>query len=163
MNMNLKKLLAFGLIALTLTGCGGNKKESVGGQDVEIAEVAGSAAYFRTNVNCVIYFEYDSDAVTPEAKIRLDEQIEFMKKYPETKYTIEGNCDVRGTVEYNLALGERRANAVCKYIVDQGISSDRILVKSNGKSCASDGGSEEMYAKDRNATTICTVDSPETN
>jgi peptidoglycan-associated lipoprotein len=76
----------------------------------------------------------------------------LLKKYPKVKVQIEGHCDERGTIEYNLALGERRANSTKKYLISLGISADRISTISYGKERPLDPGhNEEAWAKNRRA------------
>jgi peptidoglycan-associated lipoprotein len=82
----------------------------------------------------------------------LRENAAFLKKNPKMKIQIEGHCDERGTVEYNLALGERRANNTKRYLVSLGITSDRISTISFGKEMPLDPGhNEEAWAKNRRA------------
>jgi peptidoglycan-associated lipoprotein len=79
------------------------------------------------------YFDYDKADIRPDARASLSTTADFLKKYPSIKATIEGHCDERGSTEYNLALGVRRANAVKEYIVSLGVSVDRISTVSFGK------------------------------
>src|SRR5581483_7007035 len=71
------------------------------------------------------YFDYDKSDLRPDARSALNQTADFLKKYPEAKVTVEGHCDERGSTEYNLGLGDRRANAVKQYLVSLGISADR--------------------------------------
>ena len=99
-----------------------------------------------------IYFDYDKYAVKTESRDTLKKIADKLTAKPGLKIVIEGNCDERGTVEYNLALGERRANAAMKYLVTLGIDSGRIATLSNGKEKPVDPGhTEESWAKNRNA------------
>jgi peptidoglycan-associated lipoprotein len=79
------------------------------------------------------YFDYDKSDLRPDARSALNQTADFLKKYPEAKVTVEGHCDERGSTEYNLGLGDRRANAVKQYLVSLGISADRINTVSYGK------------------------------
>jgi len=79
------------------------------------------------------YFDYDSAEIRPDARQALRKTADFLKKYPQMRVTIEGHCDERGSTEYNLALGDRRANAVKQYMVSLGISADRFNTVSFGK------------------------------
>jgi peptidoglycan-associated lipoprotein len=79
------------------------------------------------------YFDYDKADIRPDARTALSKTADFLKNYPRFKVTIEGHCDERGSTEYNLALGVRRANAVKEYIVSLGVSVDRISTVSFGK------------------------------
>jgi peptidoglycan-associated lipoprotein len=79
------------------------------------------------------YFDYDKADIRPDARAALAATADFLKNYPRFKVTIEGHCDERGSTEYNLGLGDRRANAVKQYIVSLGVSADRISTVSFGK------------------------------
>jgi len=79
------------------------------------------------------YFDYDKADIRPDARASLSTTADFLKKYPSIKATIEGHCDERGSTEYNLGLGDRRANAVKQYLVSLGISADRLGTVSFGK------------------------------
>ncbi len=79
------------------------------------------------------YFDYDSAAIRPDAREALQKTADFLKAYPNTRITIEGHCDERGSTEYNLALGQRRANAVKEYLVSLGIPADHLSTTSWGK------------------------------
>ncbi|HTI36175.1 MAG TPA: peptidoglycan-associated lipoprotein Pal [Vicinamibacterales bacterium] len=79
------------------------------------------------------YFDLDSSQIRGDATGALQKDAEWMKRWPSTKVTIEGHCDSRGSSEYNLALGDRRAKAVQDYLVSLGISADRIQTVSKGK------------------------------
>ncbi len=79
------------------------------------------------------YFDYDSAEIRDDAKAALRKDADFFKKYPTMRITIEGHCDERGSTEYNLALGDRRASAVKSYLVGLGIPADRLNTVSYGK------------------------------
>jgi peptidoglycan-associated lipoprotein len=99
-----------------------------------------------------IHFDFDKYNIRSDDISTLNNIIAFLKKYPSVKVAIEGNCDERGTEEYNLALGQRRANAALKYIVASGIASSRIETVSYGESRPVDSRHcEEAWAKNRNA------------
>lgn len=85
------------------------------------------------NIGDRVFFGYDRYDLTPEAQRTLELQAEWMKRYPAVSLTIEGHCDERGTREYNLALGERRANAVKSYMTALGIEPTRVNTISYGK------------------------------
>jgi peptidoglycan-associated lipoprotein len=102
-----------------------------------------------------IHFDFDKYDIRRADEEILKENAVFLKKNPKMKIQIEGHCDERGTVEYNLALGERRANNTKKYLVSLGIPSDRISAISYGKERPFDKGhSEEAWAKNRRAHII---------
>jgi peptidoglycan-associated lipoprotein len=107
---------------------------------------------FETKLLKDIYFEFDKYDIRPKDEGVLKENAAWLKKNPNTKVQIEGHCDERGTVEYNLALGERRANYTKKYLVSLGIAPDRISTISYGKERPLDPGhNEEAWAKNRRA------------
>jgi peptidoglycan-associated lipoprotein len=102
-----------------------------------------------------IHFDFDKYDIRPGDAEILKENGALLKKYPKVKIQIEGHCDERGTIEYNLALGERRANSTKKYLTSLGISPDRISTISYGKEKPLDPGhNEEAWAKNRRAHTI---------
>lgn len=80
-----------------------------------------------------VFFDYDRYSIRPSETAALKKDIKFYKDYPKTKIIIEGHCDERGSMEYNIALGQRRADAVRTYLIDAGISADRISTVSYGK------------------------------
>lgn len=79
------------------------------------------------------FFDFDRYVIREDARGTLQANAEWLRRWSSTRLTIEGHCDARGTSEYNLALGERRANAVKEYLVSLGVSSDRLLVVSKGE------------------------------
>jgi peptidoglycan-associated lipoprotein len=79
------------------------------------------------------YFDYDKADLRPDARTALSKTADFLKNYPRFKVTIEGHCDERGSTEYNLGLGDRRANAVKQFLVSAGVSADRVSTVSFGK------------------------------
>jgi peptidoglycan-associated lipoprotein len=107
---------------------------------------------FETKLLKDIHFEFDKYDIRRGDEEILRENAALIKKYPKVKIQIEGHCDERGTVEYNLALGERRANNTKKYLVSLGIASNRISTISYGKEKPLDPGrNEEAWAKNRRA------------
>lgn len=97
-----------------------------------------------------IYFAFDKFNLTDNSKEILDAKIAFMQQNPEFVVTIGGHCDERGTAEYNMALGERRANAAKKYMTDNGIAPNRIRTISYGEEQPADlGHNEAAWAKNR--------------
>ena len=106
------------------------------------------------NVGDRVYFDLDSYEVRPDAYPRLDAQVAWLQRYPQVTVRIEGNADERGTREYNLALGARRAESVRSYLVQRGVSAARIDTISYGKERPIAAGSnEEAWARNRNAHT----------
>ena len=114
----------------------------------------GSIADFKQNVGDRVYFDFDQSSVREDGRQTLSKQAEWLKKYTNYPITIEGKCDERGTREYNLALGERRANAVKQYLVAQGLPAQRINTISYGKERPEVVGSDEgAWARNRVAIT----------
>lgn len=113
---------------------------------------AGRAMGLRT-----VHFPYDSHALSGEAKDDLKFNAQILKEKASLKIQIEGHCDIRGGIQYNIALGERRANAAKKYLEDLGVNSSRITTISYGKERPIDSGtSEEAHAKNRRGNFVIT-------
>jgi len=105
-----------------------------------------------------VFFDLDSSDLGPTGQKALDQDAVLLKKYGTWTITIEGHCDERGTAEYNLALGERRAIAARAYLVSLGISADRLRTVSYGKEFPFDPGHDESaYAKNRRAHFVITA------
>lgn len=97
-----------------------------------------------------IHFDYDKAIIRPDAQATLSTSAAILQKYPEVTVTIEGHCDERGTLEYNLALGDRRAKAARDYFVRYGIDGRRLATESYGEERPVDSGhTEEAWAKNR--------------
>ena len=100
----------------------------------------------------MIHFDYDKYNIRPDAVPVLEANASWLKKHPTVKILIEGHCDERGTEEYNLSLGEKRAKSTMEYLMSLGISADRIRIISYGKSQPLDPGHDETaWAKNRRA------------
>jgi peptidoglycan-associated lipoprotein len=105
-----------------------------------------------------VYFELDMSELTAANQKVLDENAALLKRYPSWAVTIEGHCDERGTAEYNLALGERRAIAARTYLISLGIAADRLRTVSYGKEFPFDPGHDEAaFAKNRRAHFVITA------
>jgi peptidoglycan-associated lipoprotein len=105
-----------------------------------------------------VFYELDSSEVSPTGQKVLDENATLLKRYGNWAVTIEGHCDERGSAEYNLALGERRAVAARSYLVAQGISADRLRIVSYGKEFPFDPGHDETaFGKNRRAHFVITA------
>ena len=101
-------------------------------------------------LNDDIYFEFDSSILTSEAQLLLKKKAEWLQNNPQAMSTIEGHCDDRGTNEYNLALGDRRATSAKTFLADLGISASRLTTISYGEERPVDPGqNEEAWAKNR--------------
>jgi peptidoglycan-associated lipoprotein len=105
-----------------------------------------------------VFFDYDSSEINADGQQALEANAAILKKYPSWTVTIEGHCDERGTAEYNLALGERRAVAARAYLVSLGIAADRLRTVSYGKEFPFDPGHDEAaFAKNRRAHFVITA------
>jgi len=112
--------------------------------------VPGSQADFVKNVGDRVFFDLDKSVLKPEGKDQLTKWVAFLKKYPNDQMMVEGHADERGTREYNLALGERRANAVKEYLVANGVAATRLKTVSYGKERpAVLGSNEAAWAQNR--------------
>ena len=122
---------------------------------IDTRPIPGSVQDFVINVGDFVYFDLDSYDVRSDAMPVLDAQAAWLRQYPNVRVRIEGNCDERGTREYNLALGARRANAVRDYLASRGVASSRITTLSWGKERPVDPGSnEDAWARNRNGHTV---------
>ena len=102
-----------------------------------------------------VYFDYDDSALRPDAKDGLRRNAEYLRSAASAKVELQGNCDDRGTEEYNLALGKRRAEAAKQYLTDLGISPQRLSTVSFGEeNPASPGDGESAWAKNRRVDII---------
>jgi len=123
---------------------GGGVGAAVPGSQQDLAQSAGDR----------VFFEFDRSDISPEAQQTLQRQAEWLQRYPNVTVTIEGHCDERGTREYNLALGERRANAAKQVLVAAGVPASRISTISYGKDRPIvPGSTEEAWAQNRVAIT----------
>jgi peptidoglycan-associated lipoprotein len=131
---------------------GGGGSGAAGGHD---ASMSRSDEYKRVHGRCSegfspVYFEYDSAAISASMRSRIEANAAWLRSNPQSHVVIEGNSDARGTSEYNLALGERRALAAKKYLTNLGINSGRIRTVSFGKERPLfEGLSEDDYAQNR--------------
>jgi len=125
-----------------------------GGPQQQGGPAPGTQADLVVNVGDRVFFGYDRYDLTPEARAILDNQASWLQQYPDLSVTIEGHADERGTREYNLALGERRANSVKNYLVALGVSPARINTISYGKERpAVPGSNETAWAQNRRGVT----------
>jgi peptidoglycan-associated lipoprotein len=119
--------------------------------------IPGSQEHFRQAMagRDTIYFDTDMFNIDAEDQGALREQANYLSQYPNVRATIEGHADERGTREYNLALGERRANAAKNYLISLGVAADRLSVVSYGKERPVALGSDEAsWARNRRAVTV---------
>jgi peptidoglycan-associated lipoprotein len=112
----------------------------------------------RSLLNTPIYFDYDKSEIRDDAKAALDSKLALLRANPSMKIRIEGNTDARGSNEYNMALGLRRANAARRYLVAQGIDNARFEVVSYGEERPVDQGTtDDAYAKNRRDDFVITI------
>jgi peptidoglycan-associated lipoprotein len=156
-------VLVLGITAVIfVTGCGGaKKKEDEGGVPTAPAadeNIFGDSDSGKAMGLQTVHFPYDSFVLDAEGKGVLSTNASVLKEHPNLKIQIEGHCDQRGGIQYNIALGEKRANAVKKYLVDLGVAGDRMSVISLGKEKPIDPGmSDEAFAKNRRANFVITA------
>ena len=132
-------------------------QESSAPPPVQSRVLPGSAEDFRVNVGDTVHFGFNQYNVQDMDKGTLGKQAAWLQRYPSVRVTIEGHCDERGTREYNLALGARRANAVKEYLVSQGVSAARLETVSYGKErpiCTE--SNEDCWAQNRRGVTTIT-------
>ena len=148
--MRILKVVAAAAALLVVAACSSSEAPSSASATV----TPGSVADFRQNVGDRVYFDTDMSTVREDGRPMLAKQAEWLKKYANYQITIEGKCDERGTREYNLALGERRANAARQYLIAQGIPAARIKTVSFGKERPDPVGSDEAaWSRNRRAVT----------
>ena len=162
----MRKLLILAASMLLLSACSGDKTgvelygdATTGGwrDDVNITDLTATdlTKKLQKTGKDVVYFNFNESSLDAKAKADLQAQAEWLKQNPAALIVIEGRCDERGTREYNLALGDKRANAARSYLIAKGISAKRIRTISYGKDKPVVLGSdEEAWAKNRNATTV---------
>ena len=115
----------------------------------------GTQADLVANVGDRVFFDFDKYDVKPDARATLEKQAAWLKKYPSVSLVVEGHCDERGTREYNLALGERRANAVKDYLVAMGVQASRLKTISYGKERpVALGSTDASYAQNRRGVSV---------
>ena len=121
--------------ALAMGGCANNQNDpnSQLGPDGKGPITPGTSRDFSVNVGDLVYFSSDSSDLTPEAHATLQKQSQWLRQYPQFTITIEGHADERGTREYNIALGARRATTVRNFLAQNGVAANRIRTISYGK------------------------------
>jgi peptidoglycan-associated lipoprotein len=157
MHMKLAGVVA---VTLLLAACSSKKADTAsettgGGVETSSAAIPGSEADLQQNVGDRVFFQLNESGLSPEARATLDRQAAWLKRYPSVAVTIEGHCDERGTREYNMALGARRANAARAYLVALGIPSGRLQTVSYGaERPAVLGTGESVWSQNRRAVTV---------
>lgn len=166
-------LLTVVAAALTLSSCANMKKKGTEGSGSEgtstdvtkdngknggvSLELNGDSDTNKAGALKTVYFDFNSAALSQDTKDALNNNAEFMKKNTSMKIQVEGHCDERGGVQFNLALGERRAKGVREYLVGQGVEASRITTISLGKEKpVAFGHDEESWSKNRRANFVVT-------
>ena len=162
----LKKLLLLVVTGFFLASCAATNTQQGGDADAASSSTssgsdssitAGTQEDLIVNVGDRVFFEFDSSELTVDAQATLDAQAAWLMQYPDTNITIEGHADERGTREYNLALGDKRAFAVYSYLAQAGIDTNRMEYISWGKERPEVVGSDETaYSQNRRGVTTVT-------
>lgn len=150
--MGIFKAVMAVVATLAIAACSNQQQEAAAPATTTVTP--GSVADFRQNVGDRVFFDTDQSTVREDGRQTLNRQAAWLKQYGQYQITIAGHCDERGTREYNLALGERRANAARQYLIAQGVPAARIKTISYGKERPDPVGSDEAaWARNRRAVT----------
>ena len=150
---SLKKVLLVVFASLLLSACATTKK--TGQMQGDVYTGSDTVEYLASGVKDRVFFATNKSVLTTAARDTLRKQAAFMRKKSKLTFTIEGHADERGTREYNLALGERRANAVKDYLMTYGISGNRLNVISYGKERPVNSGSSPLaWSQNRRSVTV---------
>ena len=151
---NLKKFLVIILAGVALTACATAKKDT-GKMQGDVYTGTDTVEYLATGVKDRVFFATNKSVLTTASRDTLRKQAAFMRKKKDLTFSIEGHADERGTREYNLALGERRANAVKDYLMTYGISGNRLSVISYGIERPVNSGSNPLaWSQNRRSVTV---------
>jgi len=150
---NFKRILVVALASLALTACATQKKAGKMTGDVYTGN--DTVEYLATGVRDRVFFATNKSTLTTASRDTLRTQAAWMRKKKNLTFTIEGHADERGTREYNLALGEKRANAAKDYLMTYGISGNRLSVISYGKERPVNSGSTPLaWSQNRRSVTV---------
>ena len=153
-NKVLKNAILVIVACLALSACA-TKKAGTGQMQGDVYTGSDTIEYLASGVPDRVFFATNKSSLTTASRATLRKQATYLRKNKNLNVTIEGHADERGTREYNLALGERRANAAKDYLMTYGISSDRITVLSYGKERPVDSGSNPLaWSKNRRSVTV---------
>ncbi len=152
--MNIKILGALSAVALLAACSTPAKPTPPAPAPVASSIVPGSQEDLVANVGDRVFYDFNKSGLRDDAKATLDKQAAWLAKYATNNVQIAGNCDERGTEEYNLALGNRRANAAAAYLKAKGVAAARMTTISYGKDRpTAQGSTEQAWAQNRNAIT----------
>ena len=156
--MKNKYLSLFFAGILIVSGCetiGGSSSGSTPGYEYGDSKQANLQAYLQNEIGDRVYFETDKHNISSASAFTLESQANWLKSTPGFQLLIEGHCDERGTREYNLALGERRGNAVKEFLASLGVDPGRLTVISYGKERpAAEGSTSEAWSENRRAVLV---------
>ena len=153
--LNIKRFLIIGFACLALTACATSKKAGSGQMQGDVYTGSDTVEYLATGVRDRVFYATNKSTLTTASRDVLRKQAAWLRKNKDISVTVEGHADERGTREYNLALGERRANAAKDYLMTYGISSNRISVLSYGKERPVDSGSNPLsWSKNRRSVSV---------
>jgi peptidoglycan-associated lipoprotein len=154
--MNLRPMIVLAAVLLLAACAEAPKPGGAGGGGGQTSAttttnvIPGSKEDFVQNAGDRVFFAFDHSDITPEAQAILQRQADWLKRYPNITLTVEGHCDDRGTREYNLALGERRASAAKRVLVALGVAANRVQTISYGKERPIVvGDNEQAWAQNR--------------
>ena len=151
-NKNLRNIFLILFATIALSACATGKKSQTSG---DVYTGNDTVEYLASGVKDRVFFATNKSSLTSASRETLRKQATYLRKNKKLNVTIEGHADERGTREYNLALGERRANAAKDYLMTYGVSSDRIKVLSYGKERPVDSGSNPLsWSKNRRSVTV---------
>ncbi|MAW97626.1 MAG: peptidoglycan-associated lipoprotein [Alphaproteobacteria bacterium] len=143
---------------LVISGCetiGGSSSSDSPSYEYGDSRQANLQGYLQNEIGDRIYFETDKHNISSASAFTLESQANWLKSTPGFQIIVEGHCDERGTREYNLALGERRANSVKEFLVSLGVEPGRVTTISYGKERPSaEGSTSESWAENRRAVTV---------
>ena len=151
---NFRKILIVVLAGIALSACATQGKKS-GKMSGDVYTGMDTVEFLATGVKDRVFFATNKSTLTTASRDVLRKQAAFMRKKKDLKFSIEGHADERGTREYNLALGERRANSVKDYLMTYGISGSRLSVISYGKERPVNSGSNPLaWSQNRRSVTV---------
>ena len=153
LNKNLKNISLIIFTTLILSACSTAKK--AGNIDGDVYSGTDTVEYLASGVPDRVFFSTNKSSLTTKSRETLRKQATYLRKNKNLNITVEGHADERGTREFNLALGEKRANAAKDYLMTYGISSDRVSVLSYGKERPIDSGSNPLaWSKNRRSVSV---------
>ena len=152
---NFKNLMLVAFASFALTACAATTKKSTSQIQGDVYTGTDTVEYLATGVKDRVFFATNKSTLTTASRDTLRKQAAWMRKKKNLKFSLEGHADERGTREYNLALGERRANAAKDYLMTYGISGSRLSVISYGKERPVNSGSNPLaWSQNRRSVTV---------